>query len=87
MFTVLVCYLQYLAVAVVMCQHLSLEASLSCDLMVALLGLTLHPQQPSQKGGDLAAGSKSIILLWQYMAGRFKCRTSHLDSEPGICFS
>lgn len=39
--------------------------------MVVLLGLTLHPQQPSQKDGDLAAGSKSIILLWQYMAGRF----------------
>jgi len=67
-----------------MCQHLSLEASsfsVSCDLMVVLLGLTLHPQQPSQKGGDLAAGSKSIILLWKYMAGRFKCRTFYLDSE------
>jgi len=59
-----------------MCQHLLLEASsssVSCDLMVVLLVLTLHPQQPSQKDGDLAAGSKSIILLWQYMAGRFKC--------------
>jgi hypothetical protein len=83
-----VCYLQYLAVEVVMCQHLSHEASLSsvsCDLMVVLLRLTLHPQQPSLKGGDLAAGSKSIILLLQYMTGRFKCRTSHLDSEPSIC--
>jgi hypothetical protein len=89
-FTAMVCYLQYLAVEVVMCQHLSHEASsapVSCDLMVVLGGLTLHPQQPSQKGGDLAAGSKSIILLWQYMAGRLKCRTPHLDSESGICFS
>jgi hypothetical protein len=51
-----------------MCQHLLLEASsfsVNCDPMVVLLGLTLHPQQPSQKGGDLEAGSKSSILLWQ----------------------
>lgn len=63
-------YLKYLVVEVVL-QWLLFEASWSsvgCALLVVLSGLILHPQQPSQKDGDLAAVEKTHNLSYYKIA-------------------